>query len=76
MALKPKKSYTNVRSAYVGYLKLEKVRDIKISKFFSFSMPQNQEEKQILRYEVRFTNKNHSLCGLFAKHAKNFYCLT
>ena len=32
MALKPKKQYTNVRSAYGGYLKLEKVRDIKFSK--------------------------------------------
>ena len=51
----------------MGYLKLEKVRDIKISKFFSFSMPQNQEEKQIPRYEVRFTNKNFPFMWLVCK---------
>ena len=51
----------------MGYLKLEKVRDIKISKFSSFSMPQNQEEKQITRYEVRFTNKNHPFMWLVCK---------
>ena len=67
MALKPKKQYRNVRSAYVGYLKLEEVRDIKISKLSSFSMPQNQEEKQIPRYESRFTNKNHPFMWLVSK---------
>ena len=51
----------------MGYLKLEKVRDVKISKFSSFSMPQNQEEQQIPRYEVRFTNKNHSFMELVCK---------
>ena len=30
----------------------------------SFSMPQNQEKKQIPRYEVRFTNKNHPFMWL------------
>ena len=29
-----------------------------------FSMPQNQEKKQIPRYEVRFTNKNHPFMWL------------
>ena len=51
----------------MGYLKLEKVRDIKISKFSSFLMPQNQEEKQIPRYESRFTNKNHPFMWLVSK---------
>ena len=51
----------------MGYFKLEKVRDIKISKFSSFSMPQNQEEKQIPRYEIRFTNKNHPFMWLVCK---------
>ena len=43
----------------------------------SFSMLQNQEKKQIPRYEVRFRNKSHpfTVCGLFAKHAQKFYCL-
>ena len=30
-------------------------------------MPQNQEEKQIPRYEVRFTNKNHPFMWLVCK---------
>ena len=30
----------------------------------SFSMPQNQEKKQLPRYEVRFTNKNHPFMWL------------
>ena len=33
----------------------------------SFSMPQNQEKKQIPRYEVRFTNKNHPFMWLVCK---------
>ena len=33
----------------------------------SFSMSQNQEEKQIPRYEVRFTNKNHPFMWLVSK---------
>ena len=33
----------------------------------SFSMPQNQEKKQILRYEVRFTNKNRPFMWLVCK---------
>jgi len=33
----------------------------------SFSMPQNQEKKQIPRYEVRFTNKNHPFICVFCK---------
>ena len=33
----------------------------------SFSMPQNQEKKQIPRYEVRFTNKNHPFTWLVGK---------
>ena len=74
MALKPKKYYTNVRSAHGSYLKLEKVRDIKFLKKYyvlgnssSFSMPHNQEKKQIPRYEVRFTNKNHPFMWLVCK---------
>ena len=35
--------------------------------FSSFSMPQNQEKKQIPRYEVRFTNKNHPFMWLVCK---------
>ena len=41
----------------------------------SFSMPQNQEKKQIPRYEVCFMDKDHPI-GLFAKRAQKFYCLT
>ena len=33
----------------------------------SFSMPKNQEKKQIPRYEVRFTNKNHPFMYLVCK---------
>ena len=33
----------------------------------NFSMPQNQEKKQIPRYEVRFTNKNHPFMWLVCK---------
>ena len=33
----------------------------------TFSMPQNQEKKQIPRYEVRFTNKNHPFMWLVCK---------
>ena len=33
----------------------------------SFSMPQNKEKKQIPRYEVRFTNKNHPFMWLVCK---------
>ena len=33
----------------------------------SFSMSQNQEKKQIPRYEVRFTNKNHPFMWLVCK---------
>ena len=40
----------------------------------SFSMPQNQEKKQIHRYALRI--KIMHLCCWFAKHAQNFYCLT
>ena len=37
----------------------------------SFSMPQNQEKKQIPRYEVRFTNKNHPFVWLVCKTRAN-----
>ena len=64
-------------------MKLKKVRDIKFSKryyvfgeLFKLLSAANQEKKQIPRYEVRFTNKIIHLCGLFAKHAQKFYCLT
>ena len=33
----------------------------------SFSMPQNQEKKQISRYEVRFKNKNYPFLWLVCK---------
>ena len=33
----------------------------------SVAMPQNQEKKQIPRYEVRFTNKNHPFMWLVCK---------
>ena len=33
----------------------------------SFSMPQNQEKKQIPRYESRFTNTNHPFMWLVCK---------
>ena len=37
----------------------------------SFSMPQNQEKKQIPRYKVRFTNKNHPfMCLVYKTCAK------
>ena len=43
----------------------------------SFSMPQNQEKKQIPSYEVHFTNKNHPFMWLVCKtRAQKFYCLT
>ena len=49
-------------------LKSEKVRDIKFSKrYYVFSMPQNQEKKQIPRYEARFTNKNRPFMWLVCK---------
>ena len=37
----------------------------------SFSMPQNQEKKQIPRYEVRFTNKSHPFMWLVCKTRVN-----
>ena len=40
----------------------------------SFSMPQNHEKKQIPRYA--WLIKIIHWCGLFAKHAQKFYCLT
>ena len=35
--------------------------------YSSFSMPQNQEKKQVPRYEVRFTNENHPFMWLVCK---------
>ena len=59
-------------------MKLKKVRDIKFSKryyvfgeLFKLLSAANQEKKQIPRYQVRFTNKNHPfmwlVCNIRAK---------